>query len=232
MISYLDKSIVFDNNTTKLSLSPFSDILTLEINGGDGSYSINNTNKEAINATLNGNSFTLEPVTLGDAEITISDNSGNSCKFSVRVAYQSTIYEVFVTEAIVEGDNLTIVDKKKFEEEILKNISVQAKGKYELIHCNCNNNIGCIKIYPAQTGESIEGEFQYETKENAGLYTIKTKDKTYSYHFTTFGKLDAKSTPAPLFQFTEDVTDKYKQAYPALEKAYAIQGLRTLNNHW
>ncbi len=228
-LSYPDENGTFDNEARTLSITPFSTGTTLVIKGGDGSYRIDNKNKEVVAVSQEGNKMVFTPMAVGSATVIIQDNSDRSYELSVEVKYSRGTLSVFAQHAVIKGDNITAGDKQKLEEEILKSIPVKPGGKYILIFSNENTSEGEVEIYPSESTGPVKGTFKRERKPiEEGLsyeeYTIRTEKNTYTYIFTNYNS-GLRSTERVRLMFVEEVTDRYKEKYPELEKAYAVQGL-------
>ena len=227
---YPEESIVFDNEARSVNLAPFSDGLTLVIKGGDGSYKahVNNINKEVLSADLKGNTLTLRPVEMGSVIVVIDDNSGNKYSLNVSVEYPSATFTVIKLEAIVTGSDISVGDKKKLEDEILASIPIEELGKYKFIYTDKTYQKGNIEIYKNSDARAQDGTFVQVTKQDESVSyletTITVGQTNYVYEFGANVGLARNDMQVPM-RFLEDVTDIYKEKYPAMEKAYAIQVL-------
>lgn len=234
--AYTPIKLSYDPNSDQaletISLTPFSPT-TIFINGGDGTYSIKNSDENVILVTKQtDNVLIISPVNLGSASITIKDNSDNSCSLYINVRYSTSTYVVVKHDVVIEGDNITVGDKKLLEAEILSAIPVAIKGRYIFTYTNKFVDEGFVEIYSSDT-KSENGTFKREQKQTeAGVKYAKTTmqigNKTLVYDHAPYnGSIKSNSRTEMRYPsaFIEDVTTIYKQKYPAIEKAYALQVL-------
>lgn|GEM_PF-883154 len=223
-LSYPEESIEFDNESRYITLSPFSEGILLHIKGGDENYTVTNADNKVVTAAQTGNKISITPLSIGSSAITIKDNAGNSYVLSVNIEFYKHTYDIVTNEVLVEGGDLTMNEKKAIEEELLKLIPVKPKGKYVFIRSNKDNNIGDIEVYPNTGGKTLKGTYKYSGNETR-TFTINIGDNTHIYEYLMYnGSLLRNEVLVPMM-FREDLTEKFKEKYPAVEKAYAIQGM-------
>ncbi len=240
-LAYEDPHIIFNNEGRSITLTPFSrETIALYIKGGDGNYTVTNSNKEVIQANFDGEKITFKPVGLGIASIKIEDKSNNVYILTITVKYWEENNAVYQRIYIIQGNNLTVGDKTKLEKEIEK--SDTEKG-YIFTYKEPAEAGGTIQIY-YQNGQQKEADFEKEhiilDEENAITITGNTKlrdywrvtvkdDNSVFYitrdFFSLIGQRSVRAnfTPAPTYCYIKDVTEQYITQYPALEHAYIIQ---------
>jgi len=222
--------IEIENGWANLYLHPHHPEQSYNIKGGDGQYVIENVDKEVVTVNYDGKTLFIKPIGVGYSSIHIRDNSNHILTIYLTVDYSKNTYNIVQCFSYVEGDNLTIKEKKQLEEEIVKTIPVAPQGRYEFTYSNPNENGGEVKIYPTvTTSRYIKGTFLQENieTEDGGYYnqiTIRVEEKEWILVNTHYFNPNTRAidTSYPMM-FVENVTDKFKQQYPALEKAYAMQ---------
>lgn len=213
-----------------LYLSPFSSKKTFDIRGGDGQYDVLNLNEDVAEISYNGKWWELRVLSIGDATIKIFDNSGNVFDLYIRIDYPRKTFRIIQTFPYVKGDDLTIKQKKQLEEDIVKAIPVGTDGgRYEFTFTSKDaENEGEVVIYPSWSAKSRKGTFSVKRvsigyQQGADQYTIKVDDEEWIFVDMPYFNPNTRALPIYHRMFTEDVTEKYKEEYPALEAAWAMQ---------
>ena len=235
VLSYGQETVDFDNDHSNMYFTPFSNGTTLYIYGGDGKYTVENGNKDLLAVNYDGKALTIRPNLMeGSTAITIKDHSGNVYSLSVHVEYTTVTYSVIQQIPFVEGDNLTIKDKKALEAEIVDNMLVGSGGRYKFVFNSLNSDEGEVTLYLSKTPDTQKGTFSYErvTNESGATYTKITLligEKKWIYDLKPYYNPLTRSTGGgdhmvPLM-FVEDVTAQYKEEFPALERAQALHAI-------
>ncbi|MDD3039119.1 hypothetical protein [Bacteroides sp.] len=239
-LEYEDPHIIFNNEGRSMTLTPFSgETIALYIKGGDGNYTVVNSNKEVVQVNFDGEKITFNPLRLGTVSIKIEDKSNNIYILTITVKYWEETNAVYQKKYIIQGDNITVGDKTKLEKEI--EVSNIEKG-YNFVYKEPEEAGGTIRIY-YQNGQSKETDFKKEhiildeesaitIIENTKLYDywrVTVKDDNSVFYITrNFFQLieqqhlRANFTPAPTYCYIKDVTKKYITKYPAVEHVYII----------
>ena len=209
------KTIITNNDTIKLT--KFTGGELYNIKGGNGKYFpeiINKKDTEIFKFSYDGNTISITPVNEGNSYLSISDSEENESRFVVAVAKMDKFYNVESHNIEIIGyDAFTDGERKKLTKEISDNALVKVGGKFEFLYTNSNNGIAKIKstessnynigtftqedIFNQQTGEKILSMRISLTEEE--IYTLYLSEK----HLT----------------ISQDLTSKYKGAYPNLESA-------------
>lgn len=217
---------IFTEEYPHLSLTPFSSKKIFKIEGGDGNYDVLNLNENVTEATYNGKWLEVSIVSTGESTLKIFDNSGNTFDLYIRIDYQKKVLNVVQCFPYVKGDDLTIKQKKQLEEEILNAIPVTTEGRYEFTF-NAEDGGGEVMIYPSRTVKSRKGTFNVEDVSDgqyrAKQITIHVGDEEWVFVDTSYFNPNTRDLATYYRMLVEDVTARYKEEYPALEYAWAMQ---------
>jgi len=212
--------------------------------GGDGNYSFS-TESPLVKAEMTHSNYVLfEALNVGDATVTITDQSGHSCVLKIHIGYYSMNIVVAKLDATVVGDNMTVGEQKELKEKALATIPVKVGGGYKFVYTGKVNSSSSaedlnppknlVYIYPETYGkEPIEGTFEKNTiyKEGDGQ---NFSYSTYTLHYNGLNRtllfLEYKSTGAVArsveyrtYQLAEDLKEQYKTDYPNVEEVYTSQ---------
>lgn len=234
-LSY-ESNVLFNNESRHYPMSPFSGVTTpLYIKGGDGHYTVNNTNKDVITVDYNGKTIQFKPVSLGKSVIEIMDHSGNRYDLTVEVRYNEYNYVVASKYCIVKGDKITVGDKNELEDKVKSLYNVE---RYEFTYKNKANTKGTVRLYPQKAGEDYkEYDFENEpmkivTDQNIRIMarvTMKTGNEQIVLYVTEFFEQTKSVGGGHLenvrYCFVKDLTERYTTEYPAMENVYEIQSV-------
>lgn len=242
-LEYDDPQFIFNNEKRNINLTPFSDpTRPLQIKGGDGHYKVTNTNEDVVRVNYNGETIRFQPVGTGTASIEIEDTSGRLYLLTIRVDYLTHTYPVYLKKYIVQGDNLTLGEKSKLEKAIE---AADPTTKYVFTFTDKENTQGTVRFYtqPLETGPSYrEYTFKNELVELAdesapiigngykltsyNRLTIQSEKENILLYITkdisSFLSSKAEQIPLRRYCIIEDLTEEYKEAYPATEHIYKI----------
>jgi len=191
--------------------------------GGDGSYNVTSSDKTIVDVELiQGSTVLFEAKGLGDATVTIRDNSGKSYTFDVHVAYRITSFSIKELRVGVKGDNLTDEQKKEIEEKALATIPVQVNGGYELIYSNDDVASGELLVYTETMGVNAQkGTFRlYKGDGDFAILDMIYKGEERKF-ITTRTLL--KDTGPVTMALLEDLTKKFKAEFPNVESLQTQQ---------
>ncbi|MEG2339769.1 MAG: hypothetical protein RSA53_03810 [Odoribacter sp.] len=237
LLSY-ENNIIFDNESRHYSITPFIEATTpLYIKGGDGHYTVNNLNKEIINVDYNGKTIQFKPISLGSAIVAIKDNSGNQYDLTVEVRYHQQNYVIASKTCVVEGNNMTVGEKTELENKVK---SLPPVERYEFTYTNKEDTKGSVRLYSQKSGSAVdykEYSFEQESIDTTiivndqnvrSLYRITMKTEKESIKFYVAMYFDGtKSIGGDMvlkrYYFIQDLTERYKGDYPAMENVYEIQ---------
>jgi hypothetical protein len=74
----------------------------------------------------------FEALNVGDATVTITDQSGHSCVLNIHIGYYSENIVVAKLDATVVGDNMTVAQQKELKEKALATTPVKGGGVINL----------------------------------------------------------------------------------------------------
>lgn len=247
-ISNVDGSVTYNAEYCNLRLTPYSSSSFFYIHGGDGVYYINNSDKQTATVNFDGKVLSIEPNAEGSTWITVTDKSGNEFSLYVFVSYPMMVFNVSEHDVFVDGDDLTIGEMKKLKEEVLDDILVQSGGKYEFILTSPGFTEGDVKVYPTlHSSRRQEGTFKREEvqvndrsfnqiavqigEKKRVYYLTSSRVETEMIYYLLYGAdgVSRSSESYSLMTLIEDVTETYKEAYPGLTKAYAMQRFTVMN---
>lgn len=231
LIGATDESPAINEESNTLTLTPFSEGASYLIRGGDESrYVIENANEEVVRCDYNGETLTFVPQSTGEAHITISDRSGNSCLLTIFIEYSSYALKVMEVEANVTAPQMTQENAEKLRNEIIKDSPVKEECIYTFTYTDDKGTEGNVSI-SSYGGNPATAVFSSEIKytEDKGTpyveYTITfAGNETKVLKMMPYADYSRESDIEPM-ALIEDVTDKYTSSYPQLEKAELIQTL-------
>lgn len=223
----------YDTNT--ITLSPFKrEGSSLYIQGGNGLYQIESEpDTKVADYRFNGrNQLTIlpqydeqgKPIT-GETSMTISDYAGNRFVLQIKVAYPEMELPIRHTLADVKGGNLTQNQIVEIEQNILSEIPVKEGGRYVFTYTNPERTLGNVAIYPMKEASPLIGTFKQDkaTIDREGvMIDIILPGQTFTY-WLGYAIPDNRTEMVPAMMLRENVTEKYRGQYPALERAYGIQ---------
>lgn len=223
-------SELLSDNGASFKLSPFSSGDAFYISGGDGAYSISNTNEAVVRFSYDGQTVTFYPVGPGTSHVTIQDHSGNLYTLEVEVAYPEERFVVNSQSASIDGDNLTVGEQKALEKRVVEELPIPVGGEYCFTYMSPDSTEGRISLYAKQSGTfPEEGNFQRKWKyfENGSAYLEINVQLTNGD--TLIYQVIAPASSDGAYSVGQDVTAKYKEEYPALESAYVLQILQAID---
>lgn len=219
-----------DGNTLKMHYGSKGGITIL---GGDGNYSFSCDSPLLKGEMTYKNYILFEPLGVGDATVTIKDQSGKSYILKVIISYETERITIAKLDATVIGDNMTVGAQKELKEKALATIPVKVGGSYKFVYTKLDNPEkfeGSIFIYPdKESNEVIEGTFAREIiKQEDGsyfyiAYHMHYKDSDRTFIQTIYNEPTSKSVQYRLYQFGEDLKEKFQSAYPNVEQVYTSQ---------
>lgn len=221
-----------------LNMYIFSGEQLIDIYGGYGYFTLEIEDEEVVKATLDMRTITFVPQSEGITRVLIKDDSGKTYPLTVWVGYLSDEFRVSRIEFYIKGESLTLGDKKKLEEEIGSYISVEVKDQYEFSYTNSESTEGIVE-FRTSAPEHAKGTFSIMKKQDYNPFktysytiTIKIGQQEYTYDYGEYGavletRMNYKPSLPPMM-LVEDVTDMFKEKYPAMEKALVVQVLEVL----
>lgn len=207
-----------DNLVTSVSLyTNRFESSTVGIDGGDGEYTVDNTDQTVATAELvsesnNYRRLKLTRKKLGETFVTVKDGSGKSAMLKVVVSEFKYIWSVAQVGIAIKG-TVTAEKKAEIEKAFKDTYPVPVGGRYELFPDSWSNPMeqGRLVIYLNDTAvEPIVGRYQIkpvtiEGKEETG-YFFTYNNKEYIY-FRSYPMLPMGRSVGPQFMdLAEDVT--------------------------
>lgn len=226
------------------------------ITGGDGYYTVHSSDESVLEVfQYNGQNLAFKPLKKGHAMVFVKDYSNNCLMIDVNVTYSTRTYIVEQVDVKILGEKLTENDIKELKNKALSITPAQVNSTYTFEYINKIDETGDITIYPKKdqtTGTTLVGTFKMTTPkedekqelEGTLAQVIKTcvfdfngeKEKMlialYYYDNNSYYKNNSQSKqtkevgPKPKFYFIKDITQLFKNEYPALEKIYTVQTVR------
>ena len=120
-LSYVADGVVFDNQAKLISIPLLSESLPIQINGGDGNYSITNNSTSIINHEYNGQLLVISALSTGSGSITISDNSKNSYILKINVFSNQNSTVKTYTYGHILSDGITKARRTELANKIAAN---------------------------------------------------------------------------------------------------------------
>ncbi len=238
-LEYEDPSVIFDNEKRAFSLTPFSGETTpLYIKGGDGNYSITNSDDNVVHVNFDGKKISLQAQGLGNAFIKIEDTANNSYTLSVTIKYREFANAIAQRKCVIIGNELTAEDKTKLENEIK---ATDLTDKYLFTYKDAEYSTGSVSVWSTD-GKMKEYDFtnkhiklsEEEEILIAGehilraynIVTIQGENYNDEFFVTTnfFHLIETRMSVKPKLDycFIKDLTERYKSAYPKAEQIYLI----------
>lgn len=213
---------LIDLTSNTLTLSPFSSGESFYINGGDGAYTIDNSNEEVVNFAYDGRTLTLKPLAQGEAVITIQDRDNDTYLLRVVVSYPTESFEVLSVAAEAKGNELTQMETTLLQQQMETDLPVNVGGQFRFTYMVPDSTQGELEMVPAGNALPLKGVFQSATKyfETGTPYTEITVSLTSGDKFVyACYPANADST----YTLAQDVTERYKSAYPKVQQAITYQ---------
>jgi len=239
ILEYENPNVIFDNEKRIFNITLFSGETTpLYIKGGDGNYKITNSDETVVYADLDGKKICFQAQRLGNAFIKIEDTANNSYTLSVTIKYREFANTITQRKYIILGDELTVGDKTKLENEIK---AIDLTDKYLFTYKDAENSIGSVCIWNIDskmkeydfTNELIKlsdedeiliaGEFKLREYNKVTIKGENYEEVIYvTKSFFPLIKTKMNNYPMPTYCYIKDLTEKYKSAYPMVEHIYLI----------
>lgn len=244
LLSYEDPQLTFDNDTRTLAVTVSNGVLgPFVISGGVGDYTIQSSAPSIVQAEYVDGRLTLRlQEIVGTALVTIRDEEGREYVLTVQVGYQTETYNVASYIVMVQGDNMTVGDKKQLEEKIAgATTGPMAIESYQFVYDDAISGNGHLYMMGDETPFTFTTVTTTELEEIAWVpwlddYQLPLKVFTevsftngeHSDEFYLSNPFQPVSTktigqPSYLRCFIYDLTDDYREDYPAMEHVYLLQ---------
>ena len=230
-----------NRETANIKLNyPNNQTYSFPLQGGDGNYEISCDKPEIIETKMISScDISIKALALGEAIITVKDQSGNTLDIHVIVDYYTDNYIVSKQDILLTGD-LKDSEKQTIKEKALATIPVKTGGGYKFIYTDAEIARGKVLVYQEKFGnKAIEGSFERKSNkienEQWGTRHIISFDLTLPEQpKRTFIISEyipsSRTSPIVLMAFFEDLKKTFTIDYPTVEQVYTEQVL-TVPSH-
>ena len=240
-------NVIFNNEDPAITLLAYRmEDHTYLIRGGAGRYTVQSSDEQVATAMCDDSRLTVHPVGVGRATIIISDEADQYYYLSVKVGYPYYQYAVIDRRVALQGESLSAEDKDALEQEMLNAPTGPAQiGNYGFIYQDEGSTQGTLLMsaaryaFEAQERIPLDTPFDLEVNTTDGFHRQfffhgfmhihfgdgRNSDDFYLSEPNPGVTPDTRSiSRSPYFRcLVFDVTDRYKEAYPALQQAYFLQ---------
>lgn len=227
-----------DSETATINLHyPDNQAYSFPLQGGDGKYEISCNKPEIIETKMISSSdMSIKALALGEAVITVRDQSENILAIHVVVDYYTDNFIVSKQDILLTGD-LKDSEKQTIKEKALATIPVKAGGGYKFIYTDTETKKGKVLIYQEKFGDkAVEGTFErkYNEIENGQLNIFMTYELTLPEQqkrtFIVSEYIPSRTSALITTAFFEDLKETFVTDYPAVEQVYTEQVLTIPSN--
>ncbi|WP_455666476.1 hypothetical protein [Phocaeicola sp.] len=225
-------------DSSNIGLSyPRSQEFICTLQGGDGSYEVICNKPDIVEAKIvpvnpSEKALSLTVLALGEATVTVTDNSQNTLVINVKVDYYTQNYLVSNYDVFING-TLEDSEKKAITEKALTTIPVKVGGGYKFIFTDEETTKGKVLMYKDKYGNNaIEGTFEIkivESDEETGVIRRPIYELTFpeeKYNFCQFYyPRSSRMSVIEVTAFYEDVKEMFTADYPTIESVYTAQVL-------
>ena len=217
---------------------PNSSGYTIDITGGDGNFTASCSDPAVFNVEVfkNWEGISLTPKSIGEATITITDQSNNSYTLKAIAAYYEFRIIIGEQDVVVVGDKITPAQKKEIEEKAMLTFPVKEGGQFVLIYNNEeDNNKGQAFIYSDMNDkQGVETIFELkEVGESGSPSSYRTLNFIIDGKPREFVKMEYRSptrfsVDMRIMSLNEGLTDQFKIDYPDVESVYTQQCIENI----
>lgn len=218
-----------ENNQINI-LFPTSDKIQLIIMGGDGNYTVSNSDEIVVDVRRKNNFIDITPISIGSSIITVIDNSGNSYTLNIKVHYRELNLKVDKQDIIVIGDKLSETQKAEIEQKVALTLPVKINGGFSFIY-DLNDRKGHVLIFKEKISENgIESVFEekYTETDSVGYrsFVIQIDGKEREFILNRYDAPKSKSDMIEPMAFIEILTNQFKTEYPNVQWVYTQQRIK------
>lgn len=226
-----------ENNSISM-VYPNTDKHSISIIGGDGKYSVSCNNVSVLEVELvqEKKMILLKPQSIGNAIVTISDESGHSYLLNVNIYYSVLSLIVEKQDVIVIGDKLSEVQKAEIQQKAILTLPVKVNGGFKFIYNNDKElNKGQVFIYKENYNiNAIESVFEFKRIEievngfiqTHPVYVITIDGKQREFIVNKYVAPQSKSDMIVPMALNEDITEQFKTEYPDVEFVFTQQRIK------
>lgn len=227
-----------ENNSVEM-IYPNTDNHFITIIGGDGQYSASSNNLSVVEVELiqDQKMILLKPQSIGNAIVTVTDESGNLYALNVKIHYSESNLRIDKQDVIIIGDKLSEVQKAEIQRKAISTLPVKVNGGFKLVYNEGEQTTkGQAFIYKDNYGgEAIESVFEFKRieieangvvqKYNVYVITIDGKQREFviNQYVSPKSSRDMIVTMAAL---CEVLTEQFKAEYPDVELVYTQQRIK------
>lgn len=203
----------------------------LVIIGGDGSFTISNSDATKLKVDINDRLIDLTPLSTGEITLTINDQSKNSYILNVSISYIERQFSIDKQDVVVVGDKLSTEQKKQIELEATATIPIEVNGGYRFVYNNSEDrNKGQVFIYKNSfSDKAIESTFEIKYNQKEGYsyrsYIISIDGKQREFILNKYITTTKSDMVVPI-AFIEILTEQFKTEYPNIECVYTQQRIK------
>ena len=240
-------NVVFNNEDPAITLLAYRmENCTYLIRGGVGRYTVQSSNEQVATALCDGSKLVVTPVGVGQATITISDGTEQRYYLSVKVGYPYYQYAVIDRRVVLRGEGLSADDQAALQAEMLNApIGPAVIGSYGLIYQEEEYTQGTLLMSAARytfealeripldepldmevsTQDGFHRQFFFQGFTHIRFGDGRNADDFYLSEPNPGVTADVRALDqSPMFRcFVFDLTDRYRDAYPALQQACFLQ---------
>lgn len=242
-----DPNVIFNNEDPAITLLAYRmEDCTYLVKGGTGRYTVQSSDEQVATAMCDGSRLTVHPVGVGRATVSIGDGAGQYYYLSVKVGYPYYQYAVIDSRVVLQGEGLSDEDQAALEKDMLNaSIGPVTIGNYGFIYQNEEHTQGTLMMSAARyafemqeripldaplslevsTDDGFRRQFFFQGFAHIHFGDGKNADDFYLSEpnpGVTPGTRDIDRSPK--FRcFAFDQTNRYKDAYPALQQACFLQ---------
>lgn len=233
--TYGDKPTPVVDNQVSI-LFPTSGKIQLLVSGGDGDFTISNSDKTKLDVSLDDRFMDITPLSTGNTMVTVADKSGNSYILHVKADYRENRFIVEKQDVIVIGDELSEVQKAEIRQKAILTLPVKVNGGFKLVYNEGEQaKKGQAFIYKdTYGGESVESVFESDWVElevdgviqKHLTYVITIDGKQREFIVNRYIAPRSRGDMIVPMALNEILTEQFKTEYPDVEFVHTQQRIK------
>ena len=224
------------NNSIEV-VYPGAAAYSISIIGGDGHYSVSCDDISIVEVSLvpEKKMILLEPISIGEATVTIADQSENSYVLNVKVGYSELNLIIAQQDVVVVGDNLSDAQRTDIQQKAALTFPVKVSGGFKLVYNNVEEPTkGEAYIYKDNFGGmSTRSAFEFKTVEidvdgapqNQNILVVTIDGKQREFVAAKY-VAPRSSMQVALMSINDVLTEQFKADYPEVTLVYTQQLLK------